>query len=132
MIIFEKMKILIFIKIENQDAATESGRALSGRAARDFALKRHIWPPQSKTARKLKSSTILFQFRAPLAFYLRVVGWRGFFAFGQPQGINCPNAKKPLQPTARGQKARGARKFKSFLTINWIVDNCESKFVRRT
>ena len=110
------MKNLIFIKIENQEAASESGRAARvGGAAlfqRDFALKRHIWPPQSKTAQKLQSSTIYFYFRAPLAFYLRAVGRRGFFAFGQPQGINCPNAKKPLQPTARGQKARGARKWK--------------------
>ena len=50
-------------------------------------------------------------FRAPLAFCPRAVGWRGFFAFEQFMPWGCPNAKKPLQPTARRQKARGAQKW---------------------
>jgi len=65
-----------------------------------------------KNYKKIDFKNYHFQFRAPLAFCPPAVGRRGFFAFRQFMPRGCPNAKKPLRPTARRQKARGARKWK--------------------
>ena len=110
------MKNLIFIKIENQDAATESGRALNGRAAdRSFcsaeqsrprtldrskgrtSLFAELAPPQAgqaKMAWKLKSSTIIFRFRAPLASVFGQLAGGAFLRLGN----SCPDEERRELP----------------------------------
>jgi len=57
------MKNLIFVKIENQDAASESGRALNGRATdRSFCSAEQSRP---RTLDRSKGRTSLFAELAP-------------------------------------------------------------------